>query len=442
MDDARRQTLTALTGAIGGAGLGVGGVRTLAGRDDDISAGRGDPRQRFVVTDFVKGDGVTNGDRGLAALHDIVARRHLAGNTALVVWPAGRYVFSAMPNWAITCLHMHFEGEVWLVNTGPGDGLMFDGGATGTGAFGLRITGFPRIYGGRMSRNGVYARSIYRSQFEISCRGAGEGFSGFHGEWLVSNEIRFSMNVNEGGLYSRPGRGMLLTSRGNQPDRQSSYNSLYEPEFSGLPKGLVLDGALGNKVFGGAFQGNDLGAELLGSAWTNKFFGTDFESNGTDVLDQGRTTQFYGCDFEKGPVLGRLSRNASVTGGETNTVRIEKGARGALVSGTILNRFGTGGMEDAGVLTRSHDIRDAQTSATITTGATAVPTPSRSPYVYTNTSRANQAVLVRGDAGARLFLRRDRNVQMPVSGQYILGPDDGIRIEFDGAMPSVEIWTL
>lgn len=361
-DSARRRALALLVGSAGGA-VGLGALAsqpTSSILGQSAPAGSSDAAAHTLfATDFFVGDGVTNCDAGLQRLHRQVLRRYAAGNTVALIWPAGRYVYTAMPNWAVPALHMHFQGEVWLINNGAGDALTFDGGARGAGVFGLKVTGFPRIYGTKSSGHGVFARAVYRSQFEIACCGAGHKSAGFHGEWLVSNEIRFSMNVNEGGLYSRPASGMFLTSRAGDPNFQSSYNGIYEPELSGLPVGLVLDSALGNKVFGGAFQANDMGLEIRRSGWSNKIFGADFESNQTDLSDNGRSTQIINCDFEKGPVFEQYARLSSMTGGECEQIAVRAGANRVVLSDVIYNRFGRGKVDSMAASTLLRGLRDA-----------------------------------------------------------------------------------
>jgi hypothetical protein len=259
-------------------------------------------RQTVSIKDFgAVGDGTTDDTSAIQAARDYAATRSYAGNTTAITWPAGRYKYTTSPNWAIIALQMNFQGEVWLINDGTGVSFLFDGGATGTGVYGIQIIGFPRIYGNTTSQHGIYLRSIYRSTFEVNVRGAGTTYAGLYGEWCVSNTISFIMNYNEGGLYATPAYGVFLTMR-TSGSLQSGWNNFWNPECSGLPVGFYLDGAFGTKIFGGAIQGNTKGLVTTVSAQSTVFYGTDFEGNTTnDTEDAGNDTQFIGCDFDNGP---------------------------------------------------------------------------------------------------------------------------------------------
>ncbi len=299
------------------------------------------------------GDGSTNNDLAWQKIADWAAARGSAGNTPKIRVPAGRYVTSKVPNLAINRLHIEFEGEVWLINTGSGHSFILDGGAKGAGAYGLKIGGWPQIYGTAGSSHGVFARAIFNSELEFNCRGAGALGAGLYGEWLVDNKIKFIMSSNEGGLYSKPKKGMHLTTRGISED--TSYNDI-ELKISGVDNGIFLDAALGNNVRSGSVQNCRLGLEATRKAWDNKFWGTDFESNTWDFIDASQRLNFYGCDINTGGTFASGSSGARVFGGRIEGVTIAVGAQNVLLSGMGYNRTGIGKLSDSGIQTRYRDV--------------------------------------------------------------------------------------
>jgi hypothetical protein len=299
------------------------------------------------------GDGSTDNAEAWRNITDWASRRGLSGNTPKMRLPAGRYVSTSIPNLAINRLHIEFEGEVWLINTGTGHSFILDGGSDGAGAYGLKITGWPQIYGPPNSLHGIYARAIHNSEIELNCRGAGSTSSGFYGEWMVDNKIRFIISSNEGGLFSAPIRGMHLTSRNLA--EETSYNDI-EMKISGLKIGMLLNGALGNNIRSGSIQNCRVGMNAMRLAWDNKFWGTDFESNGLDFRDSSRRLSFHGCDINSEGIFDNGSTGARVFGGRMENLTISSGAENVLLAGMGYNRTGHGRLLDAGTATRYRDV--------------------------------------------------------------------------------------
>ena len=317
-------------------------------------AGTVDSREHATFADFGGiGDGSTNNAEAWQKIADWASRGALAGNTPKIRVPAGRYVSTSIPNLAINRLHIEFEGEVWLINTGPGHSFVLDGGANGAGAYGLRITGWPQIYGTPNSLHGIYARAIFNSEMEFNCRGAGTLSAGLYSEWLGDNKIKFIMSSNEGGLYSKPTYGMHLTNRNDA--EETSYNDI-ELKISGTDTGIILDGALGNNLRSGSIQNCRVGMYATRKAWDNKLWGTDFESNGLDFVDTSRRLSFYGCDINTEGSFMRGSSGARVFGGRMESVTISSGAQNVLLSGMGYNRTGVGKLNDSGTQTRYRDV--------------------------------------------------------------------------------------
>ncbi len=299
------------------------------------------------------GDGSTDNAEPWRKIAAWASHRGFAGNTPKIRVPAGRYVSTSIPNLAINRLHIEFEGEVWLINTGTGHSFIIDGGAEGAGAYGLRITGWPQIYGPPKSSHGIYARSIHNSEIELNCRGAGAASAGFYGEWLVDNKISFIMSSNEGGLFSVPKRGMELGMRNHA--EESSYN-IVELKISGMDTGLILNGALGNNIRSGSIQNCGVGMNATRMAWDNKLWGIDFENNDLDFRDASRRLCFYGCDINTKGTFENGSTGARVFGGRIENLTISSGAANVLFSGMGYNRTGNGKIVDVGTGTRYRDV--------------------------------------------------------------------------------------
>lgn len=388
-----------------------------------------------------KGDGVTSNTSQLAAIRTHAALRTEAGNTVRINFPAGRYLYSQSPNWAILRLHMNFEGEVWLVNDGAGASFILDGGATGTGIYGIQITGMPLIYGEVGSMQGVFMRAIYKSWVAFNVRSVDPAFAALYMEWCVSNVIRFTCNANEGGLVSVPARGIHATIRGAA--EETSYNLFENVECTGMPVGIYLDGALGNMFVGGAVQGcTNVGMQQTANAWENKFYGTDFEVNTVrDAEIASREAQFYGCDFHKTVVFQSGAVNCSVIGGAMEGITVESGALRTLYSGVTYNRFGTGVISDAGTQTRFRDIRNKGTGeiSNVPRAKTAI-VVGASPFTYTNSSGNQQTVLVTGGTVSQVAFVRFIGESVPTSGFLELSPGDSVTVTYTVA-PGMFLYT-
>lgn len=320
----------------------------------------------YITWFGAKGDGGTNNDSALAGARVHMAARAASGglNTELLVWPAGRYLYTASENWAIQRLRMHFEGEVWLIRTGTGPAFIMDGGATGPGLLGLQITGYPYINDDGAANHAVYIRAIHSSRFELRSTGAGAGFSVYYCEWLVDNDASFVVSGLEGGIYKVPAYGLRFTSR--NANEECSYNRV-QVRISGdavnkIPIGVFLDGALGNKITG-TIQNCTMGFRDTTNAWQNVFDKVDWEANTADSEVHGEQTQLVTCDFEKGPVFKGDALDCSMIGGSTVNITVESGALNTLLSSLTYNRrriSGTGAITDAGTGTRKTDVRNGK----------------------------------------------------------------------------------
>lgn len=372
-------------------------------------------RDTVTSADFgAVGDGSTNNDTAFTAMRDWLLTRSFAGNSAKIDFLPGRYVSSADLNWAVTRAHLHFNGEVWLINTGAGQGFKLDGGASGDGVYGMKITGKPLIHGWSGGLNGFYARSIFNSELDINVRGAGTTYAGFYGELLVDCDIDYTMSSNEGGLYATPAKGMFLTQRG--ADLDSSYNRI-RAKVSGMATGIYLDAALGNLFHTGSVQNTTTGLETTANGWENKFFGTDFEANTLDVKDASRRLLLEGCDLDAKAQFLSGANGGRIIGGRCESIQVDSGAIGILLD-TAYNRTGSGTLVDNGTKTAYERLYNITTETYGKPKAATSLTPATPSYAYTNATSNMQWMTVRGGTVSNIIFSH--------SGGYYTGATQGI----------------
>lgn len=371
-----------------------------AGTGAVTRTGQAKLRDTVSVLDFgAVGDGATNNDVAFAAARAYCATLSAAGNAIRLVFPAGRYVYSASENWAITRLHLDFQGEVWMICTGTGTnhGFVLDGGSSGSGVYGMQITGDPQIYAASGGFHGVYMRALFDCTMQINCRSSGNGNVGFYGEWLVDNELFLTMSGVEGGLNGGvPATGMWLTTRGVGED--SSYNRI-TTRISGNPspkmaRGIFLDAALGNEIKG-TVQNCTLGLETTVNAWENKLLNMDFEANTLDIKDLSRRLDINGCDCETEVEFWSGALGSRIRGGRVNSIEIKSGAVGIQLD-TSWN-LSSGSITNAGTRTRIDALWDLTNQVYTNPVKTAtVLSPTVTTFAYTNNTGAPVQVSVYG----------------------------------------------
>lgn len=403
-----------------GAGL-VGFVQ--AGTGAVARTAQSKLRDFVSVLDFgAVGDGATNNDAAFAAARAYAASASAAGNVVGLYFPAGRYVYSASPNWAIIRLHMHFEGEVWMICTGVGaHGFILDGGASGTGVYGMKITGEPQIYAAANGFHGVYARALFDCDLSINVRSAGNGNTSFYSEWLVDCDIRLISSGNEGGFnIGTPGTLMQLTTRGVGED--SSYNrilaSVGGTTISKITRGIFLDAALGNEIKG-TVQNCVLGLETTANAWENKFLNVDFEGNDSDFKIGCRRIDLNGCDFEVGGSFESGALGGRIRGGRCESINVKAGAVGTLLD-TAYNRTGSGTITNAGTRTRRQSLWDATNQVYGQSATGAFLSPTTPTWTYQNVSGETEIVNITG--GTVTQIESSGYITGATSGQFVLKP--------------------
>lgn len=388
----------------------------------------------------VMGDGARDNATRMAALRAWVAAKTAAGNTVKVVWPAGRYVYSQGPNWAIDGLSMEAEGEVWLIHTGAGNAsFLLDASAIPGGVRGIKISGDFRVYPNANSAQGVLIRSIHVSEIQIMSRGAGTGFAAIFISGCVCTEFRVRASSNDGGWVNTPTHCLYVTQ--HEPGGQTSYCTFINPILEGSPFGGWLDGAMGNTFIGGTMEATgDCGLRLTVNAIQNKFFSIDFEENfNYDVYCEGSNNEFLNCDTLKKIVIASGSNN-KVVGGLHQAVETLAGASRTLLSSFQYNRVsGTAYPADSGSRTRFRDLVNIGTGRQHNAPPTVTQlTVGASPFNYTNNSGNDVSIhVIPGTITGVSLVRAGQFLPTSTSyGNYYLSPGDGIQIEYS-AVPAV-----
>lgn len=232
-----------------------------------------------------------------------------AGGRAYGFLPECTVFSSVAPNFAMDWLHLETQGNPEIRGTGSARGLTFDGTGLGQGGFGVRNMRIgPIVAGCTGNAQGVFIKHAHQSYFEgIRCRGATT--TGIHVEgcvwsefkdFVVSSRIYLPDGVGPGGGGGfLPGAwplfGLNVTGA---PGSQNSWCKFDLPIIEDTPTGILMTHALGNSFFGGGAEGcSNTGMSMGVSASLNKFYGLDFEANGTyDIYCEGSNNEFHGTD--------------------------------------------------------------------------------------------------------------------------------------------------
>lgn len=385
-------------------------------------------------------DGATNNNTALTAALAWAAARSFSGNSPRLVFPAGRYVFSADLNWALNRLHLQADGEVWLINTGTASGFKLDGGAAGPGVYGMKITGQFQIYGAAGGTYGIFARALYNCDLELNCRAAAPTYAGFFGQWLVNNRIVYTMSSNEGGLSVVPAKGMHLTTRNTS--EECAYNDI-KAIVAGMATGIYLDGSLGNSFYGGSAQGcSATGLETTANAWENKLRGVDFEANALDVKDASRRLLLDTCDMTTGVQFTATADGGRIRDGRCQNITTIAGAKNILLDcGYSLPAIGVGTVTDGATNTVfGSGFYNINTNVTGRPKTATVLTVTTGAFAYTNVSGMPQIITVSGGTVSTIvFSHSGGYVTGTIAGQFTLPPGDTITVN-NTAIPQIVVF--
>jgi hypothetical protein len=348
-------------------------------------------RESVSVKDFgAVGDGTADDTAAIAAAW--TASKSL-------IFPAGTYKATSLPNFASNGARVRGIGEVWINFIGTGNAMTLDNGSTPGGKnYNILIENIG-INGTATCTHGVYMRGITHSTLR-RVRVRNVATAALRAEFLVSNLFdEFTCSGNEGGFTTIPVKGIILEKRGT--GEQCSDNTWINPVIEGTSgDGMVLNEAAMNTFVGGTSEGNGFGggagAIYIGAAsFGNTFIGMDLEVNGASgdatsyhVKDYGLRTKFINpfCDSTLSGLFWVAGGNScSIDGGAIADLTIDAGVKnfmsvGMAYTGTItdngtnsrhMQRFSVGGA--------TVDIVDSQMAATAWTptvsGLTVVGTP-------------------------------------------------------------------
>lgn len=269
-----------------GAGLvGLPRINGTSGRTvEDLSA------ERVSIEDF-RIPGQTDWTQALADAAAYMIAQSQAGTPKILEFNANEvYEATTMPNWRWHNMWLRGNGAT-LKNTGSGDTLICDAGATGFQLRNVSIKGF-RVQGRTLSGHGLFVRGINASEFDVEVRGCGIAAHAFQLTFTVLNEYRLKASsitfpFVDGAI---PLHGIVMSQR--DAGEKCSANTFYNPVIEGVSgRGILLPGALQNTFLGGTSESNGgPNVEVQINSYHNKFLGMDIEQagNGISIIDGGR----------------------------------------------------------------------------------------------------------------------------------------------------------
>lgn len=315
------------------------------------------------------GDGVTDDTAALAAVQAAVAA---LGRPARIVFPAGTYLYSVSPNWAMQDVEIVAVGHVRLRYTGTGNAVILDAGAASGNIYNCDFGGGGRfiIEAPNTAQNAIFVRSLHASRVRAKVLGAGTTFAGLRVDFAVCTVFDVIVSVNHEGWYSavKPENGYYLTSR--NAGETVSYCTFPNPIVEGPDVGIYLHNTLGNVFLGGTSEGcATYGVFVEDGAEQDRFYGTDFEANGQDVQCNGDGTVFDQCDSIDLIQFGATAHLCEVVGGLHESITMAAGSRGCTVRDLSYNRSGAGGeVTNSGHNNRVRNIIDGANEYPISDG--------------------------------------------------------------------------
>lgn len=391
-----------------------------------------------------------------ASMMAYIAALGNVGIHATVKWAAGNYVKSVCPNLAYRGLVFDPEGEVTWTHTGTGPNVVIDFGAlAGMKGDGVYF-GSPKrpftLRGGASTGDGVYVRALVGNGcVSFNCHGCGTSARALRTEWAVLCD--FYANITPGDLSTGtfawylggvPGAGISMGER--LTGEQSSYNNLWNPAANACGVGFYLESTLGNNFWGGDAEFNTaVGLLTTAGALKDKFWGTNFEVNPTDVSCLGNGVRFMGCDAIN-MVLSGTSVNCKILDCLTDSINVASGALGSQISRTSFSRgLSSTVITDNGTRTRRRDNYNMTTNKYENGPRNVLAPPVSFPGgVFTWTNTTGDTVLVQGTGGtiSNVSVGDVSNVATipyPMPRIAVL-PDEDIKFSGSGALV-VKIWT-
>lgn len=387
--------------------------------------------------DYLSGAGVLDISVPLAAAIDYI--RGLPKHKKLV-FPAGKLTYSVCPNFAIQDCEIIADGEVFMNYTGNGTAFIVDGQNTVNGnIYNLRIGKFI-VTGSPTGTDAVYTASLHHSY--VAAKIIGAVGAGWRNRFSVCTifDIQCTKNGEPGNAWHnglQPVNGFVGTEL--NPGELTSYCTFINPVIEHCSSTcMTLDKAFGNTLVGGTLEGSgSVGLSLTANAFNNKIYDVDFEVNTDhDIYCLGRENFFINCDTDNQVTFDGAAVNNTLQGGAHNDIVLTALTVNNNIMDLIYNR-------NAGAFTVTdlsggknffRNLTNRGTSAkhnampqlaTVVVGT--------SPFVYTNTTKNEQDVVISaGTVSAIEFIRSPLgfiNVGQ-TAGMYRLSPGDAIQITY------------
>lgn len=393
-----------------------------------------------------KGDGVTDDTIALQS-----ARDWMAGMTfhPKLTFPAGAYLYSVSPNWAIQDAEIVADGEVRLRYTGVGNAVILDAGSPSGNAYNVKMGHFI-VEAPSTALNGVYVRSVHHSDLGFRVLTAGSTSAGIQIEFAVVTVFRIpSTTGNVAGFYGtqQPKYGLFCTRRG--VGETTSYCQFENPIFEVVDIGVHMDWTLGNTFQGGTFEACvTRGMETTANSLRDVYDKVDFEANGVrDIVCLGRQEEFRSCDTTLSIFLG--GSNNRVMFGNHETIEIDPSGLCNSLLNLLYRRNDTGSLIDGGQQTNMRDLVRVDVGGATLTRHNSVPnrlTPAvgASPFTYTNDTGNDLALSVTGGTVSLLSISRPGFSGTStgfIAGTVIISPKESLVITHTGA-PSLVVRTM
>lgn len=166
---------------------------------------------------------------------------------AKVVIPAGVYKFDTWPTLHSNRVEIIADGPVFLVHTGSGDAVTFDGtGLPGGGMFNCRFEGFT-IVPGPNTHNSLVLKSYHHSRVDVRVHGAGAGCAAVAMLFCVCTEVRPVVSNVEASVDGYPlntnCQGVLFDAWPAGSPNRTTACVIRQPILEGLNCGMMVCGA-------------------------------------------------------------------------------------------------------------------------------------------------------------------------------------------------------
>lgn len=282
-----------------------------------------------------------------------------------LIFPAGIYLASTFPNFAVTTARIIAEGVVRLRYTGTADAVLMDPGGSNRaqdivfGGINPFIIECPKT-----GQNGFHIRNVDRSEIWIVVRGAGwsggsPAFSGILVEGCVV--VTFKNPKVAGGLFNSLGETTWYNNAqplyGLKLDQAAAFQPasycLFEnANLEDCVNGCIATDGFGCLFIGGTMESNTTAGLIIPAGSLSldcKWIGMDFEANGggtpLDAQLTGRRNSLLDCESENlVTILNEANAvNCRILGGEHQQITIGAAALNTWVAFSLYDRNVTGG---------------------------------------------------------------------------------------------------